>query len=120
MRAIWDDDDDFGYGFGPSGVSRIPRTVGSPMTENKVRKVSILKHNRLSEDDFGLLTKLEPDLILAMMRRRLSYTYFPSPIKFLSENCSGLFYIDESCQVIWFEKEEDMVLFMSAHQGKEV
>jgi 1,4-dihydroxy-2-naphthoyl-CoA synthase len=82
-------------------------------------KVQITPIRRLSEADMTLLERLEPETVLRMMRQRVNITNhgMVGIANWLTNNAKGLYYRPND-STIWFEEDEDLVLFIAAFQGK--
>lgn len=82
-------------------------------------QISVINVRALSEVDFSLLLKLEPATVSVMMRQRVQLKNHGSMgiSNWLEENAKGL-YFQRTKSEVWFENEEDLVLFVAAYQGK--
>lgn len=71
----------------------------------------IIAHRReLSESDWKVLIRVDPDLVRTMIKQRYTWKGYIRRSWF-SENCTGLYYLRLEQQEIAFASEEDAMLF---------
>lgn len=76
---------------------------------------------RISKADFEMVQKLEPATAMAMLRRRVQLLRFTNvQVKnWLRNHATGLYHLPfDDASIIMFELDDDLILFLTAFQGK--
>ena len=91
------------------------------MVERNKRQsvVSVTPDRTITADELKLLERIEPATLSKMLRQRVQVTNYGGlgHKNWLRDNVSGLYHMPHDNEV-WFEKDEDLILFIAAFHGK--
>jgi hypothetical protein len=82
--------------------------------------VQVVPDRSITSDEFKLLERIEPATISKMIRQRVQITNYGGlgHKNWLRDNIGGLYHMSRDNEV-WFERDEDMLLFLAAFHGKQ-